>query len=334
MNQMKEKMIKVLSLLLCLSVLFSAAAPVFTVEASANSTLELPETIKSAVEKVGNVLIDVIHRCLTILRYPWEPKTNRTVDLSKFTLVFEDEFDGKKLNTNVWTHYRQGQRKGGYWDSGQAFLRDGNLVIQTTYKENGKYGAGYYCDRIDTRKKYEQTYGYFECRCILPAAQGLWSAFWLSCESVSDDGNPGKNGTEIDVFESPLWYRGEKGLNNNLVTSNLHCGGYGLQTKYKNVTVSKAIDPYTQYNTYGMEWNKDGYIFYINGVETGRSKFGGVSEVPEYLLLSTEIDGVDGVPFYGWSGLITKNKSDALPAEFIIDYVRAYQYTDLLNPGK
>ncbi|HBL40827.1 MAG TPA: hypothetical protein DDY98_04360 [Ruminococcaceae bacterium] len=328
---MKNKRFKALALLMCFAFLFSVAAPGFTMETSANSTLDLPEELKSAVEKFANVLIDVIHRCLLVIRYPWEPQNINTIDLSKFTLVFEDEFDGKKLDMSVWNHYRQGQRKGGYWDKGQAFLRDGNLVIQTTYRENGKYGAGYYCDRIDTRNKYEQTYGYFECRCILPAAQGLWSAFWLSSENATIDGNPGTNGAEIDVFESPLWYRGEKGLNNNLVTSNIHCGGYSLQTKYKNVAISKAINPYTQYNTYGLEWNKDGYIFYINGIETGRSKFGGVSEVPEYMLLSTEIDGVDGVPFYGWSGIITANKADALPAEFIVDYVRAYQYNDLLN---
>lgn len=281
--------------------------------------------------KFVNVLIDVIHRGIMVYRYPWETKSKNTVDMSKFTLVFEDDFDGDTLDETKWSHNGQGVRKGGYWDKDQTFVRDGNLIIKTEYKENGKYGPGYYSDRVDSRTYHMQKFGYFECRCILPAAQGLWSAFWISNKAVSKDGNPGTNGTEIDVFESPLWYRNLKGHDNNMITSNLHYGGYHLQTKYKNVTVSKANNPYSEYNTYGLEWNEDGYIFYINGIETGRSKFGGVSKVTEYLELSVEVDGVDGSPYYGWSGLITRNKNNEIPAEFKVDYVRAYQYTNLLE---
>ena len=129
-----------------------------------------------------------------------------------------------------------------------------------------------------------------------------------------------------------MYYRGRLGLRNDLVTYNLHYGGYELGHRYHNVTITKAEDPYTQYNVYGVEWNPDGYIFYVNGRETGRSDFGGVSEVPEYMLLSTEFDGVDGKPFHGWSGKARPNAKD-LPAEFIVDYVRAYQYTDRLTPS-
>lgn len=318
----------VISVILIFSTLFSMGA----VSTSGISTDELKEQItvkmESVFDKFVNVMIDVIHRGLLIIRYPWKPKTGSTVDMSKFELVFEDGFDGDSLNEKVWTHYRQGMRKGGYWDKDQVSFRDGCLVIKSEYKEDGKYGEGYYTDRIDTRRKYTQTYGYFECRCILPASEGLWSAFWLSSEAIGD-GVPGTEGTEIDVFESPLYYRGKFGLNNDLVTSNLHYGGYELGHRYRNVTIARADDPYHKFNTYGVEWNENEYIFYINGVETGRSSFGGVSKVPEYMLLSTEIDGVDGKPFPGWSGLITHAKKD-LPAEFIIDYVRAYQYKELV----
>jgi len=327
---MKKVITVVLSFVLCFTFLFSNVTPAFVVKASANNTtIEVPPDYQNVFDKFTNVLIDVVHRSLMHFRYPWESNKENTVDMSKFTLVFEDDFDGDELDLSVWNHYRQGERKGGYWDSNQAFVRDGNLVIRTEYKEDGPFGKGYYCDRIDTRKKYTQTYGYFECRCILPAAQGMWSAFWLSNENASVDGTPGTEGTEIDVFESPLYYRKLFGMDNSMVTSNLHYGGYGLQTRYKNVTIAKANNPYEEYNTYGVEWNENEYIFYINGVETGRSSFGGVAKVPEYLLLSCEIDGVDGKPFYGWSGLITGNKKERLPAEFIVDYVRCYQYKDL-----
>lgn len=329
---MKKALSIVVSLILCATFLFTAFTPMVITEVSANNTtIKVPEKYQESFDKFTNVLIDVVHRILMVVRNPKEHTSGNTVDLSKFTLVFEDDFDGDKLNTSIWNHYRQGERKGGYWNQNQTFLRDGNLVIKTNYVEDGPNGPGYYCDRVDTRKAYRQKYGYFECRCILPAAQGLWSAFWLSNEDVSTDGMPGTAGTEIDVFESPLWYRNLKGRDNSMITSNLHYGGYGIKTKYKNVTIAKAVNPYTEYNTYGLEWNEDEYIFYINGVETGRSKFGGVSKAAEYLILSCEIDGINGSPYYGWSGNITKNKSSELPAEFIVDYVRAYQYTDLLD---
>ena len=324
-----KKIIRVfIAALLCLGLL-ATSVTVYAVPSAAAEKTEFTEKMENLFDKFVNVMIDVIHRCLVVIRYPWQPRSGRTLDLSGFTLVFEDEFDGKSLNMDVWTHYRQGVRKGGYWDKEQAGLRDGCLVIRSEYKEDGKYGAGFYTDRIDTRRKYEQQYGYFECRCILPAADGLWSSFWLSSENIKD-GTPGTQGTEIDVFESPLYYRGRLGLNRDLVTSNLHYGGYELGHRYHNVTITRVNNPYAEFNTYGVEWNPDGYIFYVNGKETGRSSFGGVSEVPEYMLLSTEFDGVDGVPFHGWSG-IAKPDAEDLPAEFIVDYVRAYQYNDRLE---
>ncbi len=222
---MKKTLRILLAALLCCCVLTaSVSAANAPSEAPAEAKIELSDKAENLFDKFVNIMIDVIHRVLVVIRFPWNPKKDKSVDLSKFTQVFADEFEGDSLNMNVWTHYRQGVRKGGYWENEQAFLRDGCLVIRSEYKPDGKFGAGFYTDRIDTRRKYEQTYGYFECRCILPAAEGLWSAFWLSSENIKD-GTPGKQGTEIDVFESPLYYRGRLGLNNNLVTSNLHYGG-------------------------------------------------------------------------------------------------------------
>lgn len=289
--------------------------------------------MKNLFDKFINISIDIIHRGIVIYRTLKTYKNAKELDLSKFSLTFEDDFDGECINPDVWQHYRQGVRKGGYWDKNQAFVKDSNLVIRTEYKKDGEYGAGWYCDRIDSRHLWEQKYGYFECRCILPAAQGLWSAFWLSTEAIGDF-VPGKKGTEIDVFESPLWHRCLKNKDNNMVTSNLHYGGYKAGHRYKNVAVPKPVNPYTEYNTYGVEWNEDGYIFYVNGKETGRSRYGGVSEVPEYLILSVEIDGVAGKPFPGWSGKITRNAPGTFPVDFIVDYVKVYQYNSVLEKEK
>jgi len=188
----------------------------------------------------------------------------------------------------------------------------------------GGTGEGWYSAGIDTDKDaqngFSQTYGYFECRCILPKCADCWASFWLTNEEVYNvDGN-GKDGTEIDVFES-LYYGKSK---QNCISSDLHYDGYG--DAHKALGTKKFLvsgDPYSEFNTYGVEWNENEYIFYINRRETFRSSFGGVSQNPEYLILSLEVDGSDGV---------TNTKLDKTKTyNFIVDYVRVYQYNRLLE---
>ena len=89
-------------------------------------------------------------------------------------------------------------------------------------------------------------------------------------------------------------------------------------------------DPYEEYNTYGVEWNENEYIFYINGVETGRTDFGGPSQVPEYMIVNCNVNGTEGFPLNGWVGDALTFDSEA-PTDFVVDYVRAYQYNSLMG---
>lgn len=253
------------------------------------------------------------------------------LDLSKFQLVLEDNFDGDDLNSNLWQrHSRHGTelhiRKGGFWTPSQVFIENNQLHIRTEYKENGECGAGYYSEAIDTSGLFEQTYGYFECRCKLPAGEGFWSAFWLHSNNVKM-GIPASEAMEIDIFESPYYCFKDK---RNCISSNLHCSGYGVGSKSECVGVFSVDDPYNSFNTYGVEWNENEYIFYINGVESGRSSSIGVSHKNEYMILSVEVDGAGGKAFKGWSGNIKNNLQSTLPVDFIVDYVRVYQYKDKL----
>ena len=135
----------------------------------------------------------------------------------------------------------------------------------------------------------------------------------------NEDGN-GKDGTEIDIFESDCY--GDR--INNAVTSNLHFDNYG--DMHQKLGAKKFLikgNPYEEYNTYGLEWNENEYIFYINGVESFRTDFGGVSQNEEYLILSLEVRGENGVP---------QNEMNIEEEyHFIVDYVRVYQYNDLLK---
>ena len=246
-----------------------------------------------------------------------------------FALVWSDEFNGDSLDTTKWEGHNCGRdavvRRGSYWSTDMAVVQDGKLHIQTKYLPDGLSGngkPGWYTCGIDTNGLYGQTFGYFEVRCILPKGCGMWSAFWMLSNGMGQVGNGGEDGAEIDIFESPFF--GDKF--SRRVSSNIHIDGYGADLKSSHVCEPYLLlnDPYEKFNTYGLEWNENEYIFYVNGIETGRSSFGGTAKVPEYLILSVEVGGADAVPGESWAGAdITTGEE---PTDFVIDYVRAYQY--------
>ena len=140
-------------------------------------------------------------------------------------------------------------------------------------------------------------------------------------EGVYNEDGSGKDGTEIDIFESDCY----NSFLRNSVSSNLHYDGYNEAHKMMGAKDFLTLNnPYEEFNTYGLEWNENEYIFYINGVETFRTDFGGVSQNEEYLILSVEMKGENGVP---------SNRENVRGEEtkFIVDYVKVYQYNDLIK---
>lgn len=281
--------------------------------------------------RIFSLFLSLISLFAYQFKRPTFPNPYKTVDMSKFEMTFDDEFDGE-LDRTIWGgHNTYGQessvRRGSYWNN---YIADtdgnGNLVIPVKYLEDGMggTGAGWYTAGLDTSGREEgvtgfsQKYGYFEVRCILPKGADIWGAFWMMNSQVSNVDGSGQDGTEVDIMESP--YYGRKG-HNNVVYSNLHWDGYG--DAHQGANIARAFvkgNPYEEYNTYGLEWNEDEYIVYINGMEYGRSSAGGVCQNPLYLILSVEMSGDNGVA--------SSRDKDAEETEFIVDYVRAYQYKD------
>ncbi len=248
------------------------------------------------------------------------------IDMSKFKETFIEEFDGE-LDRTVWSgHYQYGTkteaRKGSYWNQYLAYTENGNLIIPVTYIEEGmgEKGAGWYSAGIDTDEDapngFSQKFGYFECRCILPKGADIWSAFWLMNEGVYNEDGNGRDGTEIDIFESDRYGK----RRNNAITTNLHFDGY--DEAHQAMGAKEFLiknNPYEEFNTYGLEWNENEYIFYINGIETFRTSYGGVSQNEEYLILSVEMRGENGIPSH-------RENAPGEEAQFIVDYVKVYQY--------
>lgn len=253
---------------------------------------------------------------LTILDLPTTPR-GQELDLTGYSLVFEDEFLGDSLDTDVWEYRGSGSRRGGYNAESQVELKDGNMIITGDYQTDGTYGEGWYTGMVKLRERYCK--GYFEIRCKVNAGSGFWSAFWIQADSpyTASVSKGGVGGAEIDIFESMSY---DNALGKDSVCQTIHCAGVdgeteGFQSERLGDFYGDNI--YTEYNTYGLEWTDTEYIFYINGVETRRSSFGnGVSQVPEDVIVSLEIPDEEK--------LATLDK-DNYTTEYVVDYVRIYQ---------
>lgn len=295
--------------------------------------------------KIANFFITAVIVISSVFRLDMGLGLNpkfREIDLSEYHLVWSDDFDGDELDRNKWndnqnvnTLHWGAVRKGGYWHKDMISVHDGALHIATKYIDEeqaaaygGDYKAGWYTGYVTTYESNsadEQNpdtflYGYFETRCILPSGLGLWSAFWMMNGGVYETDNDGVDGTEIDVFES-FGYPDMPYKTADNISVNLHWNGYNEEHQHYHVGNFYAKNPYTEFNTYAVEWTPDEYIFYINGHETARTDKGGVSQNPECLLLSVEISGENGIPNMS-KGDITKNGDNV---NFIVDYVKVYQ---------
>lgn len=221
-------------------------------------------------------------------------------------MVWNDEFDGTTLDETKWSYRPDGKRKDGYWNKKAVSLDGkGRLVISALLLDGNQYTGG--C--IHSDKKFEHAFGYYVIRVQFQQQPGHWSAFWLQCAGEGKVGNEGRDGTEIDVFEKPTLH--------DEIEHNLHWDGYGKDHRSGGHKV-KMPGLSQGWHTVGMWWSPEEYVFYLDGNETWRTKTGGVSQVPEYLMFSNEVGK--------WAGDI---KKAVLPDDgFKVDYVRVYDLVD------
>lgn len=240
------------------------------------------------------------------------------LDLTGYELVYADEFEGDSLNLDDWYHRANGPSYHGFYAPDTVSVHDGNLHIGGRYVENGTYGSGWYADEVALKQKY--TRGYFECRCICSGGNGFWSAFWLqNSNSGQKDSKGGVYGVELDVCEA-LAENSEFCQGEDAILQCLHTNG-GTGDTDDDTDSSGSIffygnNIYKEYNTYGVMWNEEEYIFYVNGKETLRTSWcDGVSTVPEEVILSVCI------PQANLDKMFARDYS----TDFVVDYVRIYQ---------
>lgn len=175
-----------------------------------------------------------------------------------FELTFYDSFDGE-LDQRVWTL----DGIAGRFNAGNAVPNyasgNGSLKIWPQRGSNGEF-----FDRtLDTRRSFNQQYGFFEIEAKLPKGKGVWPAFWLL--SMTGDGRP-----EIDIMEA--YPGGERPWGTP------GADGVPAATMYAPVVWRDAQDQagYTKvatpdlsqdFHRYGAKWEPNKVTFYFDGEE-------------------------------------------------------------------
>lgn len=218
-----------------------------------------------------------------------------------YTLVWEDNFRGNKLDTTKWRTRLTGARRVGYNDPSMVKVQDGNLLLMYDIKGDSVLGA-----MVGTQETFMVRYGYFECRAALQHSIGPWGAFWLQSPKIFEGEDPSVYGAEIDIFEY------FKELGSNKVASCLHWA-YGPNMQSSNQMISELEGLSEGYHTFGLEWTEKKYSFFIDGLKFHEQSIG-LSHIEQYMILSMEIpEKLENI------------KMACAPDTFKVDYVKVYK---------
>lgn len=219
--------------------------------------------------------------------------------VGSYSLVSNDE---KQIYTS---QYFKG-RAGDFAETPFTTNPDGTLSIWARPSANPEiFGYGYTSGMITTKESHAQTYGYFEMRADIPDAAGAWPAFWL----IPEDGSwP----PELDVMEVLT-----SDARATWTTEHSATGGHTAHGR-----LSFVPDTASGMHTYGALWTATDLVWYIDGVEVFRQDTPADMHKPMFMIANLALGG--------WGGAITQGD---LPAEFRIDYIRAYDIGGAATPA-
>ncbi len=243
---------------------------------------------------------------------------------NQWRLAFQDEFNNRTVNLQKWTTCywwdnhgctNASNRELEWYQPGNVAIQDGKLML-TARKEAVKVPDGkaysYTSGMVTTGPATENTrdpatfaftYGYVEVRAMVPKGQGLWPAIWL----LPADQQPLP---EIDAMEI---------LGNDPKTVNMdfHYLNNDGTVEDSSSTWTSSIDLTTGWHTFGLDWEPDRIVWYIDGVQ--RREFTQKELIPNkpmYLLINLAVGG-------DWPG--NPNSSTLFPSTFQVDYVRIWK---------
>ncbi|WP_321518086.1 glycoside hydrolase family 16 protein [uncultured Bacteroides sp.] len=232
-------------------------------------------------------------------------------------LVFEDNFNQEENIPDKSRWVLAPHTDAASWSSylsdsyDQAYIENGMLILKGEKTKEGYKSGG-----IQTRNKFNFTYGIVEVKAKFKTAKGGWPAIWMMPSYSTEDW---PYGGEIDIMEQ---------INNDgFVYQTLHSYYINIlnhEFPLRRVTVSYRKN---EFNIYLVEWNPQEIIFKVNGLitltypnlylsneETMRQW---PFNKPFYLILNYTLGGKNT-----WPGDIDDSQ---LPGIMLIDWVKIYR---------
>jgi len=259
---------------------------------------------------------------LSMLLSGCEEQAVQTLPERAWTLTWSDDFEGiagSSPDKLKWT-YDIGTGNNGWGNSELEYYTnrpsnvqlngEGQLVI--TARKESYSGSGYTSARIKTQGLFSQTNGRFEARIKTPTGPGIWPAFWLLGDNISEVSWPQCG--EIDIME-------QRGQEPSVTHGTVHGPGYfGGNAKTKAFgLLTGRFD--MDFHVYAIEWGED-YIdlfiddFLYQRIQPNDLTGEWVFNKPFFIILNVAVGGnyvgypTTGTPF---------------PQSMIIDYVRVYK---------
>ncbi|MFZ9977584.1 MAG: glycoside hydrolase family 16 protein [Candidatus Kapaibacteriota bacterium] len=259
---------------------------------------------------------------LSMLLSGCEEQAVQTLPERAWTLTWSDDFEGiagTSPDKLKWT-YDIGTGNNGWGNSELEYYTnrpsnvqlngEGQLVI--TARKESFSGSGYTSARIKTQGLFSQTYGRFEARIKTPTGPGIWPAFWLLGDNISEVSWPQCG--EIDIME-------QRGQEPSVTHGTVHGPGYfGGNAKTKAFgLLTGRFD--MDFHVYAIEWGEDYIDFFIDDflyqrIQPNDLTGEWVFNKPFFIILNVAVGGnyvgypTTGTPF---------------PQSMIIDYVRVYK---------
>ncbi len=264
--------------------------------------------------------------------YIYVQKEDRRNDSTEWKLVWEDNFDKGKLDTNMWT--RIGLFETEKWkvpvekwrevkscfryitatDPRVVAFDETNIHLKGIINPDSLSGdpRPYLTGGIYSFGKFAFQYGRIEIRAKLDQAYGMWPAIWMLSEKEI---YPNQHNGEMDIMEK---------LNHDAfayqTTHNHHT--ITLRKEVPKKFATAAIDT-TGYNVYSVSWYPDKLVYAINGVKSyeypklpNAGTYQWPFDQPFYLIIDQQME-------HSWPGMITN--PEELPISMTIDWVRLYQ---------
>lgn len=264
---------------------------------------------------------------------PTNPSTGIT-QYDGYTLEWNDEFDSPAISNLNWTYElgdgtAYGLPPGWGNDELQIYTNladnsfieedaDGISALVISALEDGN--GGYTSAKLTTQGLQSFRFGRIEARIKLPTAQGMWPAFWMLGDNITDIDWPGCG--EIDILE--LVGKEPNTIHGNAHYTNADKLFSGLQGG-SSILSGQTYDE--DYHHFRVDWtpttltySRDEVPYHTITIEDDMKEF----LRSFYLILNVAVGG-------GWPG--SPDATTTFPQKMYVDYVRVYSQDDLNAPS-